>query len=323
MELSQLFMLGLPADGDTSTVQAFQPGGVILMGRNDAPPAGVRRVTKKLETVLASPPLIAVDQEGGRVQRLKDHFTAIPSAREMAGQGARAIGVMASIAAAELRACGVNFQFAPVCDVPTHPDDTVIGDRAFSTDPLEAALCAAEWVRGAQPTVLCAAKHFPGHGGVGVDSHFGLPTFEGTRDDLDDHLGPFRATIGAGVASVMVGHIRVPSVDPSGAPASLSHPLITGVLRDEMDFRGLVITDDLDMGALSDIEAGESAVRALQAGCDLLLFCHQWDKARQAREAIQRALDEGRLSETRVKDAIERVQWAKRKLGLLSEAVTA
>lgn len=312
-------MIGVPADGDLSAVEEMQPGGVVLFGRNTGTPSEVRRLTRRIAEVCRTPPLIAVDQEGGRVQRLTDGFTRVPPMRELAQQGANAVSLMAMTVAAELRAVGIHCNFAPVCDVPVHPGDTVIGDRAFSSDPIAAALLAAETIRGAQPTVLCVAKHFPGHGGVGEDSHHALPTFAGTRDELEAHLNPFRAALAAGAGGVMIGHIAIPSVDESGAPASLSQPIVTGILRDEMNFRGLVFTDDLEMKALPQDDAGGVAVRALRAGCDVLPFCHSPDKARQALDAIVKALDDGTLLIERVTDSIERVRWAKRKFGVLPD----
>jgi beta-N-acetylhexosaminidase len=317
VKLSQLLMIGIPADNDLSAVRALQPGGVILMGRNAGKPNDVRRLTRQIAEACEETPLIATDQEGGRVQRLTDGFTPIPRMRKLGQQGARQVGITAAIVAAELRDVGVTVNFAPVCDVPVHPDDTVIGDRAFSNNPIQASLLAAEYIRGAQPTVLCCAKHFPGHGAVGVDSHKDLPTFEGTREQLAPHLQPFRSAIAAGVAAIMVGHIAAPALDDSGAPATLSQPIVTGLLRDEMNFRGLVVTDDLDMKALPQDRPGAIAVHALNAGCDLLLWCHSPDAARTALDAIQRALDDGTLGETRVRDALDRVKWAKTKVGIL------
>ena len=319
MNLSQLLIIGLPRDNDLSAITDLQPGGVVLMGRNSDTPTQTRRLTRAIKETLGIAPLVCTDQEGGRVQRFKDGFTPIPPARELAGSGARGVNLAAMNVAAELRAAGINWNFAPVCDVPLHPDDTVIGDRAFADSPIRAGAMAAEYVRGAQPNVLCCAKHFPGHGAVGADSHASLPTFTGTREALEPHLMPFRAAMGAGVASVMVGHISVPCVDDSGAPASLSAPVVTGLLRGEMGYRGLVVTDDLEMGALSD-DAGTLAVRALAAGCDLLLWCHSSEKARAALKAIERALENGTLSETRVQDALERVDWAKRRYGVVASS---
>lgn len=318
-EISQLLTIGVPADGDLTSIRELQPGGVILFARNAGTKAETRRLTRAIEAVCEVAPLVSVDQEGGRVQRLKDGFTLIPSMRELASRGADAVALMAMNVAAELRSVGIQCNFAPVCDVPIHPDDTIIGDRAFSSDALEATLFAAEYVRAAQPTILCVAKHFPGHGGVGVDSHRALPTFQGTRDELmSTHVAPFRGTLAAGVGGVMIGHIAVPSVDATGAPASLSQPVVTGILREELGFRGLVFTDDLEMNALPQDEIGSIAVRALQAGCDQLLICHSPEKAVLARDAILRALDDGTLSIERVRDSLERVRWAKRKFGVLA-----
>ena len=322
-EISQLLMIGVPADGDVSHLRELAPGGVILFGRNAGKPAEVRRLTRAIEAAVReggalSAPLIAVDQEGGRVQRFTDGFTAIPSMRELASQGANAVELMAANVAAELRAVGVNVNFAPVCDVPTHADDTVIGNRAFSSDAITAASLAAEYVRGAQPSVLCVAKHFPGHGNVGVDSHFGLPIDSSTRSEMNDALLPFRATIGANVGGVMMGHIALPNVTGNNEPASLSREIIT-ILRDELRFRGMIFTDDLAMKALShngEIDAGEIAVRALSAGCDQLLFCHEAEPARQAHEAITRALQDRVLDEAQLRQSIERIQVAKRNLSL-------
>lgn len=289
------------------------------MGRNALPPAEMRRFTRAIKAELSTPPLLSVDQEGGRVQRLVEGYTKIPSMRELGAQGANAVSIMAMNVAAELRAAGLNMNFAPVCDVPTHDADTVIGTRAFSDDPIKASLLAAEYIRGAQPTVLCCAKHFPGHGGVGVDSHKGLPVFEGTPDELKKtHLPPFRAAIGAGVAAIMVGHIAVPALDQASTPAGLSYEITTKLLREELKFRGLIVTDDLEMGALHQYTPGEIAIKSLQAGCDLLLFCHNADKAREAKDAVERAVATRVLPVSRVEDAIARVQWAKRRFGILA-----
>ena len=315
MNLSQLLIIGLPADNDLKAVRELQPGGIVFMGRNAGTPTETRRLVRAINEQLEISALICTDQEGGRVQRFKDGFAPIPPAREVGQSGARAVELAGMNAAAELRGAGINWNFAPVCDVPTHADDTVIGNRAFADNPIRAGVLAAEYVRGAQPNVLACAKHFPGHGGVGADSHQSLPTFEGTRQELEPHLTPFRAAMAAGVASIMVGHISVPCLDETGTPASLSAPIITRLLREEMNYRGIVVTDDLEMGAL-DGDAGEIAVKALRAGCDMLLWCHNSEKARLALDAIEKALDDGTLDQARVSDAIARVAWAKNRFGV-------
>jgi beta-N-acetylhexosaminidase len=315
-------MIGVPNNADLSHVRELAPGGVVLFARNAGTPREIRSLTRAIQNEVreggsVSSALIAVDQEGGRVQRLTNGFTTIPSMRELASQGASAVRLMAANVAAELRAVGVNVNFAPVCDVPVHPDDTVIGNRAFATDAITASLLSAEYVRGAQPSILCVAKHFPGHGNVGIDSHHALPTDSSTRSEITNVLLPFRATIGAGVGAMMIGHISLPSIDESSVPASLSRLVVTDILREELHYRGLVFTDDLAMKALAPrdggIDAGEIAARALQAGCDMLLFCHEPDAAREAHEAITRALRDGVLDESVVKASIERIRRAKSK----------
>ena len=318
MDISQLFIIGVPADGDVSSVREFQPGGVILMGRNAAPMVEIRRLTRAFRKAVSNPPFLCIDHEGGRVQRLKEGFSIIPPAREVGDLGADAVSISAMNAAAELRSAGLNFNFAPVCDVPVHAEDTVIGHRAFAENPIRAASLIAEYIRGAQPTVMCCAKHFPGHGGVGIDSHQGLPTFDGTLNELQStHLPPFRAAIGAGVAAIMPGHIAVPVLDDTSTPASLSRPIVTGLLREQMKFHGLIVTDDLEMGALKNVGAGEIGVRAIEAGNDLLLFCHATDKAIQARDAIYQAMESGVLPRERVEASLERVRASKAKYGII------
>ncbi|RYX84051.1 beta-N-acetylhexosaminidase [bacterium] len=308
MNLSQLFMVGLPADNDLSFVREFKPGGVILMGRNARPFDEIAQLSRQLAEAVENI-IIASDHEGGRVQRLKEGFEVLPPARDVASLGVDNVRQVAERVAKEFKGAGLNLNFAPVCDVPTHQGDTVIGKRAFSTNFDEAGQFAAAYIEGLQgeSRVGACAKHFPGHGGVGVDSHFGMPTFFGQRDELEPHLKPFRASIQAGVSAIMVAHIAVPEIDPSGAPASLSHPLISGVLREELGFDGLIVSDDLEMGALETISPGAIAVRALNAGCDFLLFCHSSQKAIEARDAVEKALSDGRLEPARVAEALSRI----------------
>jgi beta-N-acetylhexosaminidase len=145
------------------------------------------------------------------------------------------------------------------------------------------------------------------------------PTYASTREELEEvHLAPFRTAIGAGVGGIMIGHIALPEIDASGTPASLSYPVVTGILREQLGFRGLVFTDDLEMKALPQDDIGNVAVQAVAAGCDMLLMCHSPEKARAARDAILDAVNSGSLDPARVRDSLQRVQWAKRKFGVLT-----
>lgn len=314
-EISQLLVVGIPDNNNLLHLRELSPGGVVLFGRNAGTPAEMRRLTRAIDAAVsesgAPKPLISVDQEGGRVQRLNNGFTQIPPMRELAAQGANAVRLMASNVAAELRAVGISVNFAPVCDVPTHANDTVIGNRAFATDALTTSLFAAEYVRGAQPTVLCVAKHFPGHGNVGVDSHFALPTETCTRIELNEQLKSFRATVGAGIGGVMIGHIALPNVTNSDEPASLSREIVANILRQELKFEGLIFTDDLDMKALPQLDAGDIAIRALRAGCDQLLFCHDAEKTFAARDAIFKAIEDRVLDVAQIEASLARIAKAK------------
>jgi len=302
MNLSQLFLVGLPTDNDLAFIEEFEPSGVILMGRNARPFDEIRALTMQLKGRI-----ISTDHEGGRVQRLREGFEVLPSAREVGQGGAENVFRTARRVADELGEAGINLNFAPVCDVPTHSQDTIIGSRAFSCDFQTAGEMASAYISGLQTQVGACAKHFPGHGGVGLDSHLALPTFEGKGEDLEAHLSPFRAAIGVGVASIMVGHIAVPALDESGAPASLSKAITTKLLREELGFKGLIVSDDLEMGALSSLGVGEIAVRSLEAGCDLLLFCHTQSKASEALRAVENALREGRLAERNLAASLQRI----------------
>ncbi len=253
-------------------------GGVILFGRN-APDAGaVRRATAALRQGLAdadpaSPALVLVDQEGGRVERIRRGVPRLPPARQLAREGPSGVEARVGAQARALKALGIDVNLAPVCDVIQEGESGVIGDRAFGSDPQEVARLAAAHVRGCLGAgVLACAKHFPGHGAARVDSHVALPRVErGLADLAARDLVPFRAAVEAGVPLVMAAHLVVPPVDTE--PASLSPFWLGPVLRDRLGFRGAVISDDMEMGALHGLgDPAGVASRAVAAGCDLLIY---------------------------------------------------
>lgn len=252
--------------------------GVILFSRNVPEGTDVARLVGCVRQGLAeadpgSPALVLVDQEGGRVERIRRGVPRLPPAREL---GARPPAELASLVEGEARALaglGIDVNLAPVCDLPAEGESGVIGDRAFGADPRAAAACVrvhvAACLRGG---VAPCAKHFPGHGRARADSHRRLPTVRAGWDDLwGRDLVPFRAAVEAGVPLVMAGHLRFPDLDPR--PATLSPVWIEEVLRGRMGFAGAVISDDMEMGALDGLgPPAELAVRAVAAGCDLLIY---------------------------------------------------
>jgi len=294
----------------------FDLGGAVLFARNVEAPEQVAELAHGLRLLgLEHPAWVAVDQEGGRVARLRDPFTRWPP---MAALGrADDPGLASRFARAlarELAAVGITLDFAPVLDVHTNPANPVIGDRALAQDASRVARLGRAIVEGLQGEGIAACgKHFPGHGDTSVDSHHELPVVEHDADRLHAvELEPFREAIAAGVASIMTAHVLVPALDDE-RPATLSRAIVDGLLRTELGYDGLVFTDDLDMKAASGHRAiGEVAVDAVAAGCDGLLICGvDHDRQVQALEALIHAVEAGTLPAARVETAWRRGRKAK------------
>jgi beta-N-acetylhexosaminidase len=255
-------------------------GSVILFARNYAEPQQLARLVADIHGLRDPPLIVTVDHEGGRVQRFRRSFSALPAARLIGHQydmnaaaGLELARNCAWLLAAELRAVGVDLSFAPVVDLD-YAVSEVIGDRAFHRDPEAVAALAAAWVAGMREAGMAAvAKHFPGHGAVVADSHTALPVDRRQLADLDAELTPYRHLIANGLTAIMVAHVAFPEVDP--LPASLSARWITDILRGELQFHGVVFADDLNMaGAATAGGILERARLALAAGCDVLPICN-------------------------------------------------
>jgi beta-N-acetylhexosaminidase len=288
-------------------------GGVVLFARNVRDPEQLARLTGAIRAERPEA-LIAIDEEGGDVTRLEaETGSSYPGNLALGAVDDTALTErVAAAIGADLRAVGVNLDFAPVADVASNPDNPVIGVRSFGAEPELVARHVAAFVGGLQSMCVAAcAKHFPGHGATSEDSHLQLPTLD---RDLSAEIAPFRAAIDAGVRAIMTAHIRVPAVDD--APATLSRKILTGLLRDELGFEGLVITDALDMGAVSGtVGVEEGAVRALAAGADALCLGHEGDElCERIVRAVGEAVGSRRLSEERIVEAGARVadvaRWA-------------
>ncbi|MEU3250087.1 glycoside hydrolase family 3 protein [Streptomyces sp. NPDC006997] len=279
---------------------------------------GIQRASLGLPRGL--PVLVSTDQEHGIVARVGKPATLFPGAMAMGAGGsvsdARTLG---RIAGRELRAMGIRQDYSPVADVNVNPANPVIGVRSFGADPQAVAGLVAAEVTGYQKSgVAATAKHFPGHGDTAVDSHYGFPTITHTREQwetLDEP--PFRAAIEAGIDSIMTAHILVPALDDSGDPATLSRPILTGVLRERLGYDGVVVTDALDMaGVRTKYGDDRVPVLALKAGVDLLLNAPELDLAWNA---VRQAVLDGELTEARLEESILRVLRLKAKLGLFAE----
>ncbi|MFR9673552.1 glycoside hydrolase family 3 protein [Streptomyces sp. TR06-5] len=315
----QLYGYDTPAE----VVRAYRPGGVIYFDDRRGPdnvhdPRQIAGLSNGLQQASRVPLIISVDQEGGSVvYRLTDPATMLPGNMALAAtRSSRDALDSARIIGTELAAVGINQNYAPVADVNINPANPVIGVRSFGSDPGLCAEMVGAGVRGYhRGDVASAAKHFPGHGDTDTDSHYGLPVINHSRAELDRiDLPPFRAAIRRGVDTIMTAHIVVPALDSSGVPATMSHPIVTGLLREELGFDGLVVTDALDMrGASDEFPPDVAPVRALQAGCDQLVLAPQTDVARRA---VLEAVRSGEITEERIDASLRRVLLHKLRRGL-------
>jgi beta-N-acetylhexosaminidase len=309
----RLLMVGIPGptlDRRTrARLRDLRPAGVILFRRNCKSLEQIRRLCADLRRALPGS-LIAIDHEGGRVNRLPPPFTAFPPARAVAAARSQRLAFAVGRAMGrELASVGIDLDFAPVLDVLTHPRNRVIGDRAFGSSPDEVAALGLATARGLQAGgVVPCGKHFPGHGGARGDSHVLLPRVGRSRRDLSRiDLPPFRQAVAGRLPCLMTAHVLYPALDPEN-PASLSPRIVTGLLRNTLGFRGVVVSDDLEMGAVSRrLSPEETAERAVAAGTDLLLVCSDLAVAARARAGLKAAVAAGRIAPARIGEAARRI----------------
>jgi beta-N-acetylhexosaminidase len=314
----ELLMVGIPGPrldrATRRTLAELRPAGVILFRRNVEDPRQLRRLAADLHALRAGT-LVAIDHEGGRVNRLPPPFTAFPPARAIGRLDSERLAFATGRAVAEeLAGVGIDVDFAPVLDVLTNPRNRVIGDRAFASTPEAVARLGLAFARGLLAAgVIPCGKHFPGHGATHGDSHVVLPRVGRTRQELwRVDLVPFRRAAAAGLPCIMTAHVLYPHLDPR-APASLSAPIVTGLLRRRLRYRGVIVSDDLEMGAVADrLPPEEAAVRAVAAGNDLLLVCSDLAVAARARRGMEEAVASGRLPVTRVRAAARRLRRLRR-----------
>ncbi|MEO5667041.1 MAG: beta-N-acetylhexosaminidase [Bdellovibrionota bacterium] len=324
-KVGQLLIVGIPEKSfDSEVLNTFVRigiGGVILFKHNYESPEQLVALTNTIQKNMipasyrGHPTWIAVDQEGGRVQRFKDPFTVMPAAVKWSALNSPKTCFEAGfIMGKELRACGINLNFAPVADV-LQTEAKAIGDRSFSSDPQVVATLASAVVRGIQKAgVLAVAKHFPGHGSVIPDSHEELPVSPKTVEQLEEiDWIPFRRAIRSRVEGIMSAHILFENIDP-GRPATLSRKLLQDYLRKELRFTKLIFSDDLEMGAIKKkYELRDAAFLALQAGCDQLIFGHEWEKIEDVWAHLSKAFRDGALPLARLDESIARITELKMK----------
>lgn len=327
--LGELFIIGfsgLELSDDTSAfISQAGIGGVILFSPNYESPAQVAELTNQIQECKTDLPLwISVDHEGGKVQRFKKHFTKIPDAFTISqNPSARLVFELAEMMARELKAVGINLNYCPVADINTNPKNPIIGHRAFGDNPedvsrLVTAMVRGHLVNGVQPCV----KHFPGHGDTTTDSHFALPKVDTDLATLQEReFIPFTKSFKSRCAMVMTAHIVCTKIDPD-RPATLSSKILRDILRNEMRYTKLVISDDMEMKAITDHFGADDAPRmAIEAGCDLLIYRSE-AAARHAYSALSKALEAGTLDPALVIEAAERSRELKRETLLPYSPVT-
>lgn len=324
-QLLLLAWIGSGAEEARPALHDLRAGGIVFV-QNVSTGDEARVINQRLKQIARdanlTEPLIAIDHEGGIVQRLRD----VPNVGNNWDFGARnpsdAQACQRGLDHAQvLSGLGFSMNLAPVLDVNNNPANPVIGKRSYSDDPRLVARLGAAYIKGLQGGgVAAVGKHFPGHGNTSVDSHLGLPSLPQTADDLEKiELVPFRAAIEAGVAGIMSAHIVFPAVDSSGVPATLSEPVMTGLLRQKLGFTGLAVSDDMGaMKAITDnYTPADAAVRAVQGGVDFLILSAELPQQRQARDGLLAAVKDGRISRERLEQAIRNVLTVKARFGLL------
>ncbi|MDE2950605.1 MAG: beta-N-acetylhexosaminidase [Chloroflexota bacterium] len=330
-KVAQMFMVSFFGSQLTETEAAFlreaQPGAVVLFGRNVESPEQVTALTNSYQQEVMSrgglPLLIAVDQEGGPIQHLQEGFTRFPAPMLLAAtqDGELAYDVGAAMAA-EMRAVGVNMNLAPVGDLLTNAFNPIIDRRAFGSDPKMVAPILMNFIRGLQDNgVVATVKHFPGHGDTSEDSHLELPAIHHDRRRLDSlELRPFVGAFEAGVSTVMAAHIWFSAFDAEALPASLSVNVVEGLLREELGYDGIIMTDALDMDAVDTVyDPGEASIRAIEAGNDVIAIGAHVGTGRigQAISDVVAAVRAGRIALERIDDSVARILRVKQQYGVL------
>lgn len=326
-KIGQLMIVGF--EGTSTDEQAHQliaqyhVGGVIFYARNIDNANQLLDLINELKAANSAhnsiPLFFSVDEEGGGVSRLPDEYMSFPSSRAIGmKEDPKLAYEVGRGLAMQISSLGLNMNFAPVLDVDSNPHNPVIGDRAFASTPEQVSELGVQTMKGMQEqAVIPVVKHFPGHGDTYVDSHLGLPVVEHDRERLQAvEWLPFVEAIQQEADAVMTAHILFPEVDPH-YPATLSEKIISGLLRDEMGFDGVVITDDLTMRAVVEhFEIGEAAVLSIQAGVDIVLVCHEYEQMHAVFEAVEQAVIEGTLDEQRIDESVYRILRLKTKYEL-------
>ena len=325
-KIGQLIIAGF--DGTTvndelrSLILEKYVGGVILFSKNVESASQVVALNneiKEINKVNKSPIFISVDEEGGLVSRMPSEFKDIPTNSDIAKYDDEDLSYnIGKVIGEEISSLGFNMDFAPVLDINSNPNNPVIGDRSFGDNETIVSKLGIATMKGLKDSdVIATVKHFPGHGDTSVDSHVGLPVVENDLERLKSfELVPFQKAIDEGVDMVMVSHIMLPKIDEND-PATLSKTIVTDILRKDMNYNGVVVTDDMTMGAIiNNYDIGEAAVKSINAGVDIVMVCHQYENVTKVIDAIKEAVNNGSITEERIDKSVERILKLKDKYNI-------
>lgn len=329
-KIGQMVIVGLEDgemdDNAQEMIEKYKVGGFILFKRNIKDTKQTLNLLNSLKEANAKntfPLFLAVDEEGGRVTRMPDEFMKLPPNRIIGKINNEDFSYeIGSVIGEQLNSLGFNLDFAPVLDIDSNPKNPVIGDRAFGSNESIVSKLGIQTMKGIKSHVISAVKHFPGHGDTSVDSHVGLPGVDYDLDRLKKfELVPFAKAIEEGADMVMVAHILLTQIDKEN-PATLSKTIITDILRGDLGFDGVVITDDMTMGAIIErYDIADAAVKSVMAGSDIILVCHDYTKQAKVIDAINSAVEDGVISEDVIDKSVYRILTLKEKYKLKDEKI--
>lgn len=328
IKIGQMIMAGFPSkyyDGNIEElIEAEKIGNFILfadnMGNKNEVMELTRSIQKKLEECIGISGIISTDQEGGMVTRVREGVTVFSSNMAFAAANEyKSTFKEGKIVGEELRSLGINMNIAPVMDVNCNPKNPVIGCRSYGDDPESVSKLGIELIKGLKEKgVIAVAKHFPGHGDTSMDSHLSLPVVNHDIKRLQEvELLPFKNAIAEGVDAIMSAHVLFPKVEPDKVPATLSNKVLTGLLKNKMGFKGLIVTDCMEMKAIADFYGSDkAAVKAIIAGADLICISHSKEVQKKCVKAIKAAVLNGQISEERIDQSVKKILQIKGKYNI-------
>ncbi|NSL52798.1 beta-N-acetylhexosaminidase [Calidifontibacillus erzurumensis] len=330
-KIGQMIFAGIegtkPNEKTSELIYRYKVGGIIFNGKNIVSPKQTIDYMNHIQSLNADNPIpimFGIDQEGGRISKLPGNLLSLPTNEEIGKINDPAYSYeIGSLLGKQLKAFGFHMDFAPVLDVNSNPNNPVIGDRSFGNDPDIVSRLGIQTMKGIQSqNVISVIKHFPGHGDTSVDSHLELPVVNKTRSDLEEiELIPFKKAIKNGADVVMVGHIMLPKID-SNYPSTMSKKIIQGMLRKDLEFHGVVITDDMTMKAITNnFDIGQAAVQSVKAGSDIIMVAHDYEKVVAVIDALKKAVEKGEISEKRINESVERILELKKKYNVQNKVI--